>query len=275
MMEIPETRYVVVDGRKMAYDEVCPPAHTGTVLLLTGLASKRIGWARQRAVFGRVYRTIALDHRDTGDSDPFTRPYAIADQAGDAAAVLRALGVARAHVVGISMGGFVALELTLRHPDLVDKLVLTSTSAGGKSHVRPLPRDVVRMTWPGLVYREPGRRARAVYACLMAPGYCRRHPDDWQQIAEVARYRPQSRASYQRQWQACQRHNIAARLGEIHAPTLVIHGTLDPLVRVENGRYLAEHIPGARLVLYQDVGHIPIVERADDYNRDVLAFLAE
>jgi pimeloyl-ACP methyl ester carboxylesterase len=274
-MEIPETRYVLVDGRKMAYDEVCPPDPKGTVLLLTGLASKRVGWARQRAVFGNVYRTIALDHRDTGDSDPFTVPYTIADQADDAAAVLRALGVPRAHVVGISMGGFIALELALRHPELVGKLVLTSTSAGGKTHVRPRPLDIVHMSLPALLYREPGQRARATYARLMAPGYCQRHPDEWKRIGEVARYRPQSRASYARQWQACQRHDVTARLGDIHTPTLVIHGALDPLIRVENGRYLADHISGARLIVYPDVGHIPIVERADEFNREVLAFLAE
>jgi len=121
MLQVAPPAFVTVDGRKLAYDEVCPPDPKGTVLLLTGLGAKRLGWYRQLPVFGQVYRTIALDHRDTGDSDPSPGPYTTADQADDAAAVLRALGVARAHVVGISMGGFIALELTLRHPELVDK----------------------------------------------------------------------------------------------------------------------------------------------------------
>src|SRR6185312_10853273 len=92
--------------------------------------------------FGATYRTIAMDHRDTGDSDPSPVPYTPKDQADDAAALLRALGIQRALVDGISMGGFIALELALRHPELVEKLVLTSTSAGGKTHV-PAHRSLI------------------------------------------------------------------------------------------------------------------------------------
>ncbi|MFI5272259.1 MAG: alpha/beta fold hydrolase [Ktedonobacterales bacterium] len=267
--------FVVVDGRKMAYDEVCPPEPKGTVLLLTGLASKRLGWVRQLEVFGREYRTIALDHRDTGDSDPVTQPYAVADQADDAAGALRALGVEHAAIVGISMGGFVALELALHHPALANRLVLVSTSAGGRTHV-PAARS---LTWhylkPWNVWGEIGKRAKRSYAVIMAPGYCKAHPDEWDRIATVARYRPQSRASYRRQWRACQIHDVAERLGALNVPTLVIHGDYDPLVPIANGRYLAAHIPGAQMIEYRDTGHIPIVERAADFNRDVLAFLAE
>ncbi|HLM51432.1 MAG TPA: alpha/beta fold hydrolase, partial [Solirubrobacteraceae bacterium] len=67
--------------------------------------------------------------------------------------------------------------------------------------------------------------------------------------------------------------DVGDRLAEIRAPTLVIHGDVDPLVRIENGRFLAEHIPGARLVVYEDVGHIPEAECAGEFNRDLLAFL--
>ena len=108
----------------------------------------------------------------------------------------------------------------------------------------------------------------------MAPGYAERHPEEMEHVAENARYRPQPAEAYLRQLQACMGHNASDRLSQIHVPTLVIHGDVDPLVPVANGQYLAEHIPGARLILYPDTGHIPIIERADDYNRDVLAFLA-
>ncbi|MGZ3602256.1 MAG: alpha/beta fold hydrolase, partial [Ktedonobacterales bacterium] len=123
--------------------------------------------------------------------------------------------------------------------------------------------------------QDPGAIAKRVYARIMAPGYCAAHRDEWEDIAELARHRPQPTVAYQRQLQACQRHDVAGRLAEISVPTLVIHGTLDPLVPAANGKYLAEHIPGARLILYPNTGHIPIVERAEDYNRDVLAFLTE
>src|SRR5579863_1915304 len=102
---------VGANGRRIAYDEVSPPAPKGTILLLTGLAAKRLGWFKQLTVFGQTYRTIAIDHRDIGDSDPVADSYTVADQAADAAAVLDALGIRQANVVGISMGGFVAMRL--------------------------------------------------------------------------------------------------------------------------------------------------------------------
>jgi pimeloyl-ACP methyl ester carboxylesterase len=272
-MEVKTPSKVLIDGRAMAYDEVSPPNPKGTILLLTGLGAKRLGWYKQLEVFGQTYRTIALDHRDTGDSDLASGPYTTADQADDAAAVLRALGIPRAHIVGISMGGFISLELTLRHPELVEKLVLTSTSAGGPTHVQPGP-EMLAMLGQDRRGMEPGELGRANYTLIMAPGYAEHHPKEMDRIAENARYRPQPFEAYTRQLQACMGHNVSDRLGQIHAPTLVVHGELDPLVPVENGKYLAQDIPGARLILYPDTGHIPIIERADEYNRDVLAFLA-
>jgi 3-oxoadipate enol-lactonase len=100
------------------------------------------------------------------------------------------------------------------------------------------------------------------------------HPEDMERVAENARYRPQSPEAYMRQLQTALSHNASSRLEHIQVPTLVVHSEVDPLVPVENGRYLAEHIRGAQLICYPDTGHISIVERADDYNRDVLAFLA-
>ncbi|MBA3824414.1 MAG: alpha/beta fold hydrolase [Ktedonobacterales bacterium] len=274
-MQFNTPHFVSVAGRKIAYEEVAPAAPQGTILLLTGLAAKRQGWHRQMAAFGEHYRTIAIDHRDVGDSDLATALYATTDQAEDAAAVLRALGVARAFVVGISMGGFIALELTLRHPEMVERLVLTATSAGGKTHVGAGPRIQAMLLMPRLGRRDAGKIAKQTYNLIMAPGYCAAHPDEWEDIAEIARHRPQSAQAYRRQLQACLKHDAAARLGQIAVPTLVIHGEVDPLIPVANGRYLAEHIPGARLILYPNTGHIPIVERAADYNQAVLAFLAE
>jgi pimeloyl-ACP methyl ester carboxylesterase len=253
---------------------VRPEEPKGTVLLLTGLASKRLGWRMQMEPFGAIYRTIAMDHRDVGDSDEADGPYTTADQAEDAAALLRALGVERAYVVGISMGGFVALELTLRHPELVEKLVLVSTSAGGKTHVQPGLAMWIMLRLPRSRRGDPGKLAKRSYRAIMGPGYAKAHPDALELIAETARYRPQSPAAYRRQLKACLGHDAAGRLGQIAVPALVVHGTKDPLVPVGNGRYLTGHVPGARLVLYEGTGHIPIIERAEEFNRDVLAFLA-
>jgi pimeloyl-ACP methyl ester carboxylesterase len=213
-----------------------------------------------------------MDYRDTGDSDEVAAAYTAADLADDAAALLGALGIARAHVVGISLGGFTALHFALRHADLLDKLVLVSTSAGGRTHVQPSAEIVALLTpAPGV---EVGQRAIRTYSNIMAAEFVTAHPEELERIAETARYRPQSPAAYMRQLQATLAHDVADALHRITAPTLVIHGDLDPLVPPANGAHLAAQIGGAQHILYRGVGHIPIVERADDFNRDVLAFLA-
>jgi pimeloyl-ACP methyl ester carboxylesterase len=271
-MQVKEPSSVIIDGRKMAYDEVSPPNPKGTILLLTGLSSKRLAWYKQLEVFGRAFRTIALDNRDIGDSDPVTDPYTIADLADDAAAVLKALGIQHAHIVGISMGGFVALQMALRHPAYIEKLVLVATSAGGRVHVPPSP-EMTAMLGKLDPQMEIGERMRRTYARVAAPGYFESHPKDWDRVAENARYRPQSQAAYFRQLQASMTNDVSSQLDQIQAPTLVVHGELDPLAAPENGRYLAQNIKGAKLLLYSNTGHALIIERAEEFNRDVLAFL--
>ena len=273
-MHVKEPSSVLIAGRRLAYDEARPanPAgEKGTILLLTGLASKRLGWVRQLDVFGREYRTIAMDYRDTGDSDEVSDAYTVADLADDAAALLGALGIIRAHVVGISLGGFTALQFALRHPELLDRLVLVSTSAGRSAHVPPSPEiAAILAPAPGM---EIGERAIRNYSQIMAADFVAAHPEAMERIAATARYRPQSGAAYMRQLQAALAHDVGDSLHRITAPTLVIHGDFDPLIPAANGAFLAARIPGARHIVYPGVGHIPIIERADDFNRDVLAFL--
>ncbi len=268
-----EPSFVTVGDRKLAYNEVSPPAPKGTILLLTGLAAKRYGWYHQLDEFGRYYRTIALDHRDISDSDEVTEAYTIADLADDAAAAMKALGVRRTHVIGISLGGFVTLQFALRHPELVDKLVLVSTSAGGSTHVPPGPEMISMLTSRGEEEIEVGELTRRNYTLIMAPGYAASHPEELDRIVEIARYRPLTAAAYYRQLQAGLTHDAAQQLDRIQAPALVIHGDVDPLVVPANGEHLARHIKGAKHIVYHNVGHIPIIERYEQFNRDVLAFL--
>jgi pimeloyl-ACP methyl ester carboxylesterase len=272
MIEFASPRFVNVDGRRLAYEETSPPEPQRTVLLLCGIGAKRQGWYKQLPELGRRFRTLALDPRDVGDSEPADAPYAIAELADDVAGVMGTLDIQRASLVGLSMGGFISLELALRHPELVDRLVLVVTSAGGPTHV-PTSPEIMRLLMPGDADVEDGSGARRVCAAVAAPGFAEHHPEEIDTFVEIARYRPMTRAAYLRQLQACRAHDVSTRLGDIRVPTLVIHGEVDPLVRVENGRYLAEKIPGAQLIVYPNTGHIPEVECAEQFNRDLVAFL--
>ena len=104
-MQFQKPEIVVVDGRRLAYEEVSPPSPKGTILLLVGLGAKRQGYYKQLPEFGRYYRTIALDYRDVGDSDEARESYTIKDLAEDTLAVMRVLDIRHAHIIGISMGG--------------------------------------------------------------------------------------------------------------------------------------------------------------------------
>src|SRR6266702_2221815 len=271
MMEFKEPRIAMVDGRRLAYEEVSPPSPKGTIMLLVGLGAKRQGWYKQLPEFGRFYRTIALDYRDVGDSDEAGEPYTIKDLAEDTAAVMRALEIRQAHIIGISMGGFIALELALDYPEMVEKLVLVVTSAGGPGHVSP-SREIMTVMMPTPVI-ENGQEAPKVCDAVSAPGFAESDPDYSVIFAEIARYRPMTEAAYFRQLAACRRHDVSQRLHQIEAPTLVIHGDVDPLVPLKNGLHLAQTIPGAMLIVYPQTGHIPEVERAEEFNHDILDFL--
>ncbi|GGL98828.1 alpha/beta fold hydrolase [Deinococcus aerophilus] len=270
--KIPEPRLCNIGPRTLAYDEVRPEQPQGNVLFLTGLGSNRLGWRGQLPVFGEKYRSFAIDHRDTGDSDPAEADYATTDQADDAAAFLRSVDAAPAHVVGISMGGFIALNLTVRWPELVRSLTLVSTSAGGEGHVRPDPAGLESLR-PDFTL-SPGERARRTYGLMMAPGFLDAHPRAADAIAANAGYRPQTPEQYARQFRSTRTHDVTAELAGLTVPTLVVHGDADPLVRYENGQHLAASIPGAEFITYPGTGHIPTVERLEDFNRQVLAFMA-
>ncbi|MFC4638247.1 alpha/beta fold hydrolase [Deinococcus hohokamensis] len=269
----PTGHKVAVDGRLIAYDEVCPPQPQGTVLFLTGLGGTRVAWRAHLPVFGQRYRALSLDHRDSGNSDTVEDDYTTADQADDAAGLLQALEAAPAHVVGLSMGGFVALNLAVRHPALVRSLTLVATSAGGASHVPPDPAGLESLR-PNFDL-SPAERALTTYRLITAPGWLDANPDLAARMAANAEAQPLSPAGYARQFRSTRTHDVTGQLAQLTVPTLVLHGDADPLVRYENGQHLARSIPGARLLTYPATGHLPQLERFTDFNRDVLAFLAE
>lgn len=243
------------------------------LLLLSGLGGTRLGWWKQIGPLSARYRVINMDNRDAGDSALGTGPYTVGDMAEDVAGVIQNLQLGPTHVVGISMGGMIAQELAIRHPDLVDKLVLVSTTAGGPTAVNARP-EVTAL----LLSQEPDieKRVRNTFTQISGEGYMEAHPEELDQIIQNSLAKPMSPESYQRQLGAAMVHatrGVAERLDQIAAPTLVIHGEADPLIPYENGKFLAAHIKGARLSSYPGVGHLSTLEAAERFNRDVIEFL--
>ena len=244
------------------------------ILLMSGLGSTRLGWWKQVEPFSNKFRVINMDNRDAGDSALGTGPYTIADMAEDVAGVIQNLNLGRTHIVGISMGGMIAQELAIRHPELVDKLVLVSTTAGGPTGVNAKPEIAALLMRPA--DEDIETRVRRTFTAIAGEGYMATHPQDLDQIVKNATAKPMSPESYQRQLGACMVHfskGVADRLAQIAAPTLVVHGDGDPLIPYPNGQYLAAHIKGARLATYPGVGHLSPIEAPERFNREVIEFL--
>ena len=244
------------------------------LILIPGLGGSRLGWSKQIEPFSQKYRVINLDNRDAGSSGQSASAYGIADMADDAAGLIENLNLGSTFVVGVSMGGFIAQHLTLRHPTRVKKLVLVATSAGGATHVNPKPEIAA------LLVRDPNEdietRVRLAYAHITGPGFAESHPEDVARAIEHGYRFQMPPEAYQRQLNAAAGHRdngVRARLGEIRAPTLVIHGDYDPLVPYPNGQALAAEIRGAQFLTLPGVGHLPHIEATEEFNRAVIEFL--
>jgi pimeloyl-ACP methyl ester carboxylesterase len=241
------------------------------VLLVMGIGGSMLWWeegfCRMLADGGRF--VLRYDHRDTGRSVSYQRGfpgYTGADLVGDAAGVLDAYDISAAHVVGVSAGGAFAQLLALQFPERVLSLVLISTSpATGGDRDLPSPTDAfgefvatVEVDWSD---RESVIEYGVAYSRLLAGG---RRPFDEAAMRGLVR-RDVERA---RDFGAAQNHDLLAGgessskpLSSVRVPTLVIHGTADPMFPPEHGEALAAEIPDARLLRLEDAGHG--VDRAD------------
>ncbi len=237
------------------------------------------GWTISSAVFEPVahlyadgLRTIAYDHRGSGRSAPWVAPVSMAMLAADAARVLDERGVDHAHVVGLSMGAMVGLELAVRMPARVKTLVMVGGSAGGpRTHlpkVGPAAKLLVGLAddlrggdWPA--------------SALFSPAFRAEHPERVRELVRpFQRHRP---PMWTTQFQTLAASCFARRddLARVRAPTLVVHGELDAMSPVANGRALAAEIPGAELYVVPGAGHAAPLERPEETAERMLAWVAQ
>jgi pimeloyl-ACP methyl ester carboxylesterase len=236
------------------------------VLLVHGLGYTRQGWGPLRDLLARRYRVLSYDNRGIGESEIPPGPYSVAELAEDAVAVLEAAGAERAHVVGASLGGMVAQLLAAEQPERVQRLVLAGTTPGGAG-AYPLPQQTLALMAeaPSL---PPDVALRRFVENALAPGS--------PLVDEVFAYRqrhPPDPAGWAAQAAAGAAWDADGRLGRIAAPTLVLAGTADAVVDPRNAQLLVDAIPGAKLELIDDAGHLPFWERAEEFTALVERFL--
>jgi 3-oxoadipate enol-lactonase len=239
------------DGVRLAYET----SGAGEPLLfIHGLAYDRLGWGPLPTLLAQDFHTVLFDNRGVGDSDVPDGPYTMEQLAGDAVAVLDAAGIESAHVFGVSLGGFIAQEIALTHPERVRKLVLCSTSPGG-ANAFPMPaRGVDAFTRFAAMDREAGLRLMVENS--LGDHAVRERPELVEEVYAYRLERAPTVAAWQAQFAASQGHDAYERLPSIAAPTLVIHASADTVIDARNGELLAERIPGARIERVPDRGHL-------------------
>ena len=225
------------------------------VLLIMGVGATSDYWGETfRAGLAARFTVLSYDHRGIGRSGRISADFTVADLADDAAGLVRELGLAPAHVVGFSLGGMVAQELAIRHPECVSRLVLAGTSAGGGD--RPsLSPDTVRRLNEAMVSGDP---ATAIQAGLEANISADRSASAelraaWVRLVSRARM---PLRTVQRQLDAAQRHDATSRLGAISAPVLVAHGSDDRMIDPAHADTLAAALGGAPVVRVRGAGHM-------------------
>ena len=220
------------------------------------------------------FQVVLVDNRDAGRSSKATHPYTIADMADDLAGLLDGLVIQRSHLLGLSMGGMIAVEFALRHPGRLDRLVLTGTGAApARSAVDPI------QIWSWVKANDPTGEVFGgqQFAYLFSTAFLRNHQAvrDTAELLASNPY-PVSPEAYGRQADAYRHFDALDRLATITAQTLVVVGEQDLLTPPWVVREVAEAIPGAQFEVIRGHGssHLVPIERPDDFNQIVVNFLS-
>ena len=240
------------------------------VLLIHGLAGDHSAWAPHLPVLAERYRAIAFDNRGAGQSTQRDEPVTTEDLARDTLALLDAVGVDRAHVVGRSMGGAIAQHMALLAPERVESLVLLASFA----RLDPLGHRVLTnmrevLEWTG---SWAAHASHSVQNFVSAP-FFNEHPDAVAAIEVLIGGETRVQACYVRQNHACLEHDTVDRLGEIRCPTLVMAGGRDPICSPLATEWLGR-IPGSETVLFEESSHFFLVEEPERFMQALEDWLA-
>ncbi|MDO9515204.1 MAG: alpha/beta hydrolase [Syntrophales bacterium] len=240
------------------------------LLLIMGLRRNVEWWYCQIPELAKHFRVIAFDNRGAGRSDKPEMDYSIRLFAEDSATLMESLGIERAHVLGVSMGGYIAQELAINYPDKVRALVLGCTSCGGARAVLMSAGRMEKFTAnEGLTNEQILRKDMDIY---FSERFIKEHPEKIDEFVEVSLRYYQPADAFERQFAACLKHDTVDRLCRMDLPVLIMTGDDDPLVPSVNSHILKELIRGSGLYLYPGRRHCFFIEEAALFNRKAIEF---
>lgn len=257
---------IKANGVELYYEQAGQGPH---LVLIEGLGVATWIWEKQVPAFSPHFTTLIYDNRGAGKSEKPAGPYSISMMADDLAALLDSLHIARAHVVGISMGGFIAQDFALRYPQKVNRVILAATSAGGPDHV-PMAPEVLAQMFAN--QGEPRELTRRKLALAYSDSFMQKS-GEIEHFIDLRLADPQPPPAYMAQAMAGAAFNLSAQVQQLQAPCLILAASGDRLVPVANAHNLHKKISNSTLKIYPGFGHQFFIENADAFNRDVINFL--
>jgi 3-oxoadipate enol-lactonase len=246
--------------------------HGSPLVLIQGVGVGRWGWEPVTDRLAHRFQVITIDNRGSGASDTPPGHYSTRMMAEDVLAVLDHAGIQQASLVGTSLGGMIAQELALAHPERVDKLVLVATIPGGPRS-RPMPRGTTYL-FASAPFMTSQAKLREFIQKTLRPATLRRRPRIARRLAARKLAHPQSESAWRAQIAAGMLFNPLGRQRRITQPTLVVQGTADQVVAPGNAEVLAGLLPNARVQRFHGAGHLLYWEQPRRFVRVVTDFLA-
>jgi 3-oxoadipate enol-lactonase len=243
------------------------------LVMIMGLGGQSSSWGEPLLEgLQKEFTTVRFSNRGTGATDKPAGGFTVSQMAEDASGLMRAIGIEKAHVFGISMGGMIAQELAINHADQVQGLILGCTACG-PAHSVAVPAQT--MAKFGQMMQLPvDERVQRFWEIAVTPEFMTERAGFLAHIMEIGMATPTPMETFGLQMAAIQSFDTYDRLPQIKSPTLILHGDRDILVPVENARILQERIPGSQVRVIEGTGHCFFWERPDEVFEEVVGFLS-
>ena len=243
------------------------------LLMITGYGGQASSWGGPFLEQLRPhFRIVRFSNRGTGLTDKPQTEYSIQMMADDAAGLLAELGIEKAHVLGVSMGGMIAQELVLNHPQAVQGLTLGCTNCGPAHSVQP-SQEVLALLEP-VPGASPEEQVRKAWPAIVTPEFVDREREFLEEMLRIGLVNPTPVDTFRRQFAAIQSFDTYERLPQVQSPTLIIHGDRDVLVPVGNADILHERIADSTLRIVPEAAHMFRWEKPAESAGAVVEFLS-
>lgn len=257
-------KFIETNGIRLAYEE---RGAGEPLVLVMGLGADGQVWEKHARAYARKFRCFLVDNRGTGDSDKPQGPYTTAQMADDYAGLIRGLGLGKVRVAGISMGGAIAQELALRHPDLVRSMLLVCTWAKLEPYAVEAFENLARVR----AAASPEDFTQLLQLWIWSPAYTNAHLDELKEArldaakaAKEGAWMPQH--AFEAQVSACVTHDTTGCLQDIRVPCLLTIGTADVFTPLSCSEYLHARIAGSELRTFPGWGHVHHWEALEEFN---------